>query len=345
MDPARRRLLAASAAAALTGAAPALARPPIPSADAPVRYPDPAWEVLDPAFEDYFVFNTPLQRLWTGGLWLEGPAWNAVGRYVVFSDIPRARQMRWDEVTGQVSVLREGVGHANGNAFDARGRLLACEHSPARVLRYEHDGRTTALERYEGRLLNAPNDLVPLPEGGLIFTDPGYGALGDYEGRERPLQLPPCIYHVDDGLERPVPLTDALVRPNGIALSPDGRTLYATDSAPTDGAGPARIVSWPLSPDRRSVGEMQTLVSVDGDGVFHDGIAVDEDGNIWAGTVGGGEGVDGVTVYTAAGRRIGRIRLPEACANLCFVGADRNRLFMTASQSIYSLYTGARGSL
>ena len=167
----RRHFLTASAALAAAAAVPsawAATSEPQPS-----RYPDKAWKVIDKRFEAYYLFNAPLERQWSGGLWLEGPAWNAVGRYAVFSDIPRARQMRWDEVTGQVSVLREGVGHSNGNTFDHQGRLVACEHSPPRVVRYEWDGSVSVLaSTYNGKPLNAPNDLVALPEGGVIFTDP-----------------------------------------------------------------------------------------------------------------------------------------------------------------------------
>lgn len=309
----------------------------------PARYPDKAWQVLDDRFKPYYVSNTPLQRHWSGGLWLEGPAWNAVGRYAIFSDIPRARQMRWDEMTEQVSVLREGIGHSNGNAFDHHGRIVACEHSPARVVRYEWDGSTTILaDRYQDKRLNAPNDLVILPNDGVIFTDPGYGAHVDYEGEKRPLEIKPAIYYVDDTMGAPKLLSDELGKPNGMALSGDGRKLYASDTAPSHFPDrPATVSRWTLAQDGQSLSERETMVSSQ-DTETYDGIALDQDDNLWAATS-GGEGHDGVSIFAPNGDRIGRILLPEICANLCFVGEHRNRLLMTASRSIYSLYTNTRG--
>ena len=309
----------------------------------PARYPDAAWQVLDDRFKPYYLFNSPLERHWSDGLWLEGPAWNAVGRYAVFSDIPRARQMRWDEVTGQVSVLREGVGHSNGNAFDHQGRLVACEHSPARVVRYEWDGTTTVLaSRFQGKPLNAPNDLVILDNDGVIFTDPGYGAHVDYEGEKRPLALKPAVYYIDDTMDTPRLLTDELGKPNGIALSGDKRRLYISDTAPSHFPDrPATVSRWTLSQDGQSLSGRETVVSSQ-DTETYDGITLDQDDNLWA-SVSGGEGHDGVSIFAPNGDRIGRILLPEVCANLCFVGEHRNRLLMTASRSIYTLYTGTRG--
>ncbi|WFF41731.1 SMP-30/gluconolactonase/LRE family protein [Salinicola endophyticus] len=341
MDMNRRHFLGTSAAVAATAAlAPtAWAQDAGPT---PSRYPDPAWEVLDARFEPYYLFNTPLERHWSDGLWLEGPAWNAVGRYAVFSDIPRARQMRWDEASGTVSVLREGVGHANGNAFDHHGRLVVCEHSPARVVRYEWDGSVRVLaSEFRGKPLNAPNDLVILPNDGVIFSDPGYGAHVDYEGSKRALQLTPAIYYVDDTLDEPQRLSDELAKPNGLALSADGRYLYASDTAPSHFPElPASVSRFALSDAGRALGAREMIVSSHDE--TYDGIALDVDGNLWA-SVSGGEGRDGVSIFAPGGERIGRIRLPEVCANLCFVGAQRNRLLMTASRSIYTLYTNARG--
>lgn len=228
MSLGRREFLAATAAIGASSFAPSL----FAQAPAPQRYPVDAWQVVDDRFASYKLFNAPLEREWTGGLWLEGPAWNAVGRYAVFSDIPRARQMRWDEASGQVSVLRDHVGHSNGNAFDDRGRLVACEHSPARVVRYEWDGSLSVLaSTYEGKPLNAPNDLVTLPGGAIIFTDPGYGAHSDYEGQKRELELDTAIYYWEEGLDEPRRLTTELFKPNGIALGPDG-TSYTSLTRP-----------------------------------------------------------------------------------------------------------------
>ncbi|MCK0746089.1 SMP-30/gluconolactonase/LRE family protein [Chromohalobacter nigrandesensis] len=343
MQMGRRQFLATSSALAATASFAPTLLAHTTGAGTPQRYPDKTWEVLDDRFKPYYVFNTPLERQWTGGLWLEGPAWNAVGRYAVFSDIPRAQQMRWDEASGEVSVLREGVGHSNGNTFDRWGRLVACEHSPARVVRYEWDGGVTILaDQFQGKRLNAPNDLVALDNGGILFTDPGYGAHVDYEGHKRELELDPAIYYIDDDLDEPRLFSDELYKPNGIALSADKRTLYASDTAPSHYPDqPATISRWRLAEDGTAQGERETVVSSKDEG--YDGIALDQDGNIWAG-VSGGEGKDGVSVFTPDGERLARILLPEVCANLCFVGEDRNRLLMTASQSIYTLYTGARGA-
>jgi len=338
----RRQFLAASAALGAAVTAPSLLAGGLSGAP-PSRYPDTAWHSLDERFDRYVLFNSPLERQWSGGLWLEGPAWNAIGRYAVFSDIPRARQMRWDEASGQVSVLRHEVGHSNGNTFDTQGRLVACEHSPARVVRYEWDGSLSVLvDQYNGKHLNAPNDLVALDSGGIIFTDPGYGAHVDYEGHRRELELDTAVYYWEDGMQEPLVLTTELFKPNGIALAPDGKSLYVTDTAPSHHPDqPATITRFTLADGGKRLDAMQRLVESDSEG--YDGMTVDVDGNLWVGTS-GGEGVDGVSVFAPDGTLIGRILLPEVCANVCFVGDDRNRLLMTASQSIYTLYTGTRGA-
>ena len=168
-------------------------------APAPQRYPDPAWKVIDKRFNKFMIGNTPLKREWTGSLWAEGSAWNGVGRYVVFSDIPNNRQMRWDEVTGAVTPLRIPANFSNGNTFDFEGRQISCEHSPARVVRYNWQGDPEVLaETFEGKRLNAPNDAVVHPQdGGIIFTDPGYGSHWWYEGSVRELELPTSVYHLN----------------------------------------------------------------------------------------------------------------------------------------------------
>lgn len=338
MSLGRREFLAATAAIGATAAAPSL----FAHAATPERYPIDAWQVVDDRFEQYMLFNAPLEREWTGGLWLEGPAWNAVGRYAVFSDIPRARQMRWDEASGQVSVLRDHIGHSNGNAFDDRGRLIACEHSPAQVVRYEWDGsRHVLTSTFDGKPLNAPNDLVTLPGGAIIFTDPGYGAHSDYEGKQRSLELETAIYYWEDGMQEPTRLTTELYKPNGIALGADGSSLYVTDTAPSHHPDqPATITRFTFSAENRTLAGAERLVESTSEG--YDGMCCDEDGNLWVGTS-GGEGKDGVSVFAPDGTLIGRVLLPEVCANVCFVGEKRNRLLMAASQSLYTLYTGARG--
>jgi gluconolactonase len=349
----RRSFLSVAAAACtsagLTGLTPRWARAqglgPLPVGPETGHYPSPVWKVLDGRFQKYVVGNTPLVREWTGALWAEGPAWNGVGRYVVFSDIPNNRQMRWDEATGAVSVLRNGSNFSNGNTFDSRGRQLSCEHSTARVVRYEYKGDPTILaEKYDGKRLNAPNDIIVHPTtGDIFFTDPGYGSHGYYEGNLRELELPTAVYCIDGQNGRVIKLTDELRKPNGLCFSPDMRTLYVADTAPTHFPDEkAKIYAWTMQDNgRRLTSKREFCVQDVG---FHDGIRADADGNIWCGTGFGGEGVDGVHVYAPDGKKIGQIVMPEGTANLCFVGTHLNRLFITSSQSVYTLYTGAIGA-
>ena len=343
----RRAFLKASgAAAAATLAAPSLwaQSQRYPVGPELGHYPSSVWKVIDERFRKYMVSNTPLVREWTGGLWTEGPAWNGVGRYVVFSDIPNNRQMRWDEATGLVSMLRES-NYSNGNTFDTRGRQISCEHKTARVVRYEYQGDPTILaEKYDGKRLNAPNDVIVHPNSGdVIFTDPGYGIQGYYEGNLREFELPTAVYHIDAQSGKLTKLTDELKKPNGLCFSPDLRTLYVCDTAPTNFPNEkAKIYAFAVQDNgRRLTGRREFAVQDTG---FHDGIRADVDGNIWCGTGFGGEGVDGIHVYAADGVKIGQVLMPEGTANLCFVGKHRNRLFITSSQSVYTLYTGAQGA-
>ncbi|RKR03298.1 gluconolactonase [Kushneria sinocarnis] len=341
----RRGFLAGSAATLAASSLPGVAFAEASGDDfnRPRGYPDPAWRIDDPDFEKLFIGNTPLQRHYASGLWLEGPAWNAIGRYAVFSDIPRQRQMRWDEVTGEVSVLREQVGYSNGNNFDDHGRQVSCEHYPPKVVRYEWDGSvTTLVSQVDGKPLNAPNDLVTLPGGGIIFTDPGYGARVDYEGRERELTLPTRIYYIDDSLEAPIVLDETLGRPNGVALTADRRRLYASDTAGTNDYK-SRIQSWEVVDNGKRLTNRSTFVSAKS--IVHDGLACDVHGNLWASAAGSGKTDSGVVVFNPEGRQLGAIVLPEHCANVCFVGEHRNRLLMAASRSIYTIYTATRGTV
>jgi len=340
----RRTFLLGTAAAAATAA---VAGKPAPT-DArdfsePLRYPDPVWKVLDDRFKKYMIGNTPLRREWIGSLWAEGSAWNGVGRYVVFSDIPNNRQMRWDEVTGTVSLLRKPSNFSNGNTFDYQGRQISCEHSTARVVRYEWSGAPAILaETFDGKPLNAPNDAVVHPkDGGIIFTDPGYGSHWWYEGNVRELELPTSVYHIDAGTGTLTRLTDEIFKPNGLCFSADYQTLYVADTAATHHPEPARIIAWDVQDNGRRLTNRREFVTLDKG--FHDGVRADVDGNVWAATAFGGEGVDGIHVYTPDGTRIGQILMPESCANLCFVGTRRNRLFICGSQSVYTIYTAAEG--
>ena len=310
-----------------------------------IHYPSAVWKTLDPRFSKYVIGNTPLIREWTGGLWAEGPAWNGVGRYVVFSDIPNNRQMRWDEATGQTTVLRPTANFSNGNTFDWQGRQISCEHDTARVVRYEYQGEPTVLaSTYNGKRLNAPNDVVVhKQDGGIIFTDPGYGSHGYYEGNLRELELPTAVYHIDAQTGRLTKLTDEIMKPNGLCFSPDFSILYVADTAPTHFPNEkAKIHAFDVQENGRRLTRRRVFATQDAG--FHDGIRMDVDGNIWCGTGFGGDGVDGIHVYAPDGKKIGQIVMPEGTANLCFVGKHRNRLFITSSQSAYTLYTGAQGA-
>ena len=344
----RRAILTAGAAAAAAGA---LTRPALaltqgfPTGPEPIRYPSAVWKVHDDRFRKYIIGNTPLVREWAGSLWAEGPAWDGVGRYVVFSDIPNNRQLRWDEVTGNVTLLRTPSNFSNGNTFDWQGRQLSCEHSTARVVRYGYQGEPTVLaERFDGKPLNAPNDIVVHPDDdGIVFTDPGYGSHWFYEGNVRDLELPTSVYHIDAKSGKLTRITDEILKPNGLCFSPDYKTLYVADTAPTHHPGEkAKIIAWDVKDNGRKLMNRRVLATLDAG--FHDGIRADVDGNIWCGTGFGGEGIDGVHCYAPDGTRLGQVLMPEGTANLCFVGKHRNRLFMTASQSVYTLYTAAQGA-
>jgi gluconolactonase len=314
----------------------------------PIRYPDPDILVLDKKFAKYKIGNTAIQRLRTGMLWAEGPAWNGAGRYLVFSDIPNNVQMRWLEEDGHVSVFRNPSGYSNGNTFDWQGRQLSCEHLNRRVVRYEHNGTVSVLaDKWNGKLYNAPNDIVVHPDGGVWFTDPGYGILGAYEGQKADLQLKEAVYRIDDKTGKITMVSDELFKPNGLCFSPDYKKLYICDTGATHYPEAAKIIQVYDVVDGTKLQKGRRYVSMElaGKGAgLADGIRADTDGNIWVGAGWVGAGYDGVHIFDPEGLRIGMILLPEICANICFGGTKRNRLFMAASQSLYSVYVEARGA-
>ncbi len=309
----------------------------------PVHYPDPAILVLDPRFAKYKLGNTSIQRLWTGGLWVEGCAWNAGGRYLVWSDIPNSRQLRRLDEDGHVSVFREPSNNANGSTFDYEGRLLSCEHDARRVVRFEHNGSITVLaDKWKGKPFNAPNDIVVHPDGGIWFTDPGYGIMVNYEGHKDQLQLKEAIYRLDPKSGTLDMVTDEGYKPNGLCFSTDYKRLYVAD---TGGPDPKGIDVYDVV-DASKLRNRRRFCSMELAGKFggSDGIRVDVDGNVWSAAGWVGAGYDGVHIFAPDGQRIGMILLPEICANLCFGGPKRNRLFMAASQSIYAVYVETQGA-
>ncbi|WP_201744996.1 SMP-30/gluconolactonase/LRE family protein [Aidingimonas lacisalsi] len=345
----RRNFLGAAAA---TGAAAALkptgllAQDDRPWDGSLVSYPDPAIEVIDDRFAPYRLANAAVERLATGFRWAEGPVYFGDGGYLVWSDIPNNRQMRWLEATGEVSVFREPSNFSNGNNRDREGRLLTCEHDTRRVTRTEHDGSVTVIaDEYDGKPFNAPNDVIVHPDGGIWFTDPGYGILMNYEGHVDEFELPEAVYRIDPDSGKVEKMAE-VEKPNGIGFSPDYSTLYVSDTGGTHTEGhPHQILMWDVVDDGTRITNERQFTDV-GAG-FVDGLAVDVDGNLWCGAIFGGlfdaDDHDGVHIYAPDGDLIGKIHLPEPCANLCFGGKRRNRLFITGSQSLYSVYVETQG--
>jgi gluconolactonase len=310
---------------------------------APVRYPDPAVEILDRRFARYRLSSAAVERLWTGARWAEGPVWFGDHRSLIFSDIPNDRMLRWSEETGQVSVFRQSSFNANGNTRDRQGRLITCEHRGRRVTRTELDGTVTVLmDQWEGVRLNAPNDVVVHPDGAIWFTDPGYGLHWHYEGDKGELELPTRTYRLDPATGEATIVDDALVKPNGLAFSPDHKLLYLADTGASHKPGhPRQIQVFDVVDGGRKLANPRVFHDFGAGGP--DGFRVDTDGNVWAAVAWGGPEVDGVRVIAPDGEAIGAIHLPEGAANVCFGGVKRNRLYITGSQSLYAVYVDAQG--
>jgi gluconolactonase len=347
-----------------------------PDAAPTTYFTDPDVLTVDPAFNGLVQANTSIKRIWTGALWTEGPAWNSQGRYLVWSDIPNNRQMRWMEDDGHVSVFRSPSNNSNGNSFDYEGRQLSCEHLARRVVRYEHDGSITILaDAFQGKRLNSPNDVVAHKDGSVWFTDPPYGGQL-YEGAPdaaggptnvagrlnarvgQPAEmgvfkreLPTSVYRVDPSGRVDLVVTEEQVPdPNGLTFSPDFRKLYvaSTGKGPGDtgAGGKGEVYVFDIGADNKAANrKLFSEFVIDDVKCSPDGLRCDVEGNLWASSnAGRAVGYSGVTVWNPAGKLLGRIRIPEVCGNITFGGPKRNRLFMAASQSIYALYVGTQGA-
>ena len=312
------------------------------------RYPDASVQILDPSFGKYRIYSSSVEQLASGMRWAEGPVYFPAGRYLLLSDIPNNRIMKYDETNGAFSVFRDNANYANGNTRDRQGRLVTCEHSVTRrITRTEHNGKITVLaDSYEGKRLNAPNDIVVKSDDSVWFTDPLFGINGEWEGsRAKPEQATTNVYRIDADGKMKAMLTD-LVNPNGLAFSPDERKLYVVEWKGT----PSRSIwGYDVAADG-SLSNKTKVIDANGPGSL-DGFRVDTDGNLWCGWGSNGSpgvnpaDLDGVMVFNPQGKAIGFIRLPERCANLTFGGPKNNRLYMASCHSLYALYVEAHGAV
>ena len=304
-----------------------------------VRYPDPNIKTLDPRFTPLVLGNAAVEMIATGCRFTEGPVWFGDLRCLLWSDIPNDRMMKWEEETGTVSLFRKPSHYANGNTRDRQGRLITCEMDTQRLTRTEYDGTITVLaETFDGKKLTGPNDVVAKSDGSIWFSDNGAGIRGNYLGHKATAELPYRVYRVDGKTGQTTVAVGDMERPNGLCFSPDEKRLYVVDTP----GGTKTTHVYDVVDDGTKLANGR--VFFDATPGYADGIRCDSEGNVWAG-FSGGEGQDGVAVFAPDGKLIGRILLPERCANLCFGGLKRNRLFMAASQSVYSIYVEAQGTV
>ena len=298
----------------------------------------PAFAVVDPRFRELAFPNVHLEQLYSGCRWAEGPAWFAAGRYLVWSDIPNDRVMRWDDTDASVSVFRHPAQNSNGHTVDLEGRLVSCEHRSRSVTRTEHDGaRTVLASHFEGKRLNSPNDVVVRSDGSVWFTDPTYGIDSDYEGDVAASEIgAQRVYRVDPGSGAIGVAASDFVQPNGLAFSPDESLLYVVDSGLTHRAdGPHHVRRFRVGAYGSLAGGEVLATCPAG---LYDGLRVDLHGNLWL------SAGDGVHCHGADGALLGKVLVPETVANLCFGGAKRNRLFICATTSLYAIYLNTRAA-
>jgi len=297
------------------------------------------YEILDPVFEDCIIGHAKIERLWSGGRWLEGPAYFPAGRYLIWSDIPNNRMMRWDETDGSVSVFRDPSNNSNGHTVDQQGRLISCEHLSRRVIRTEFDGTLKVIaDRYRGDRLNSPNDVVVKSDGSVWFTDPSYGIIMDYEGARAESEIGACnVYRWDPESQEIESMATDYIKPNGLAFSPDETALFITDTGGTHEAdGPRHMRRHSIGADGKTLGAGEVFaISTAG---FFDGFRIDTGNRIWT------SAMDGIHCYDSAGTLIGKILIPEIVSNVCFGGLRGNRLFITATTSLYAIYLNVNGS-
>jgi gluconolactonase len=317
------------------------------------RYPDAHFEslkkpkgALGPVGFPAFTGTNAVERIATGFRWVEGPVYFPAGRYLLFSDIPNNRIMRLSEDDNHLSVFRAPSMNSNGNTIDRVGRLVTCEHATRRVTRTEFDGSITIIaDSYNGKKLNAPNDVVVASDGSIWFSDPRYGIMANYEGiKAEQEQEKQSVYRVDPHSGAIKVVVDDFVEPNGLALSPDENKLYIVDTGYSDGPdNPAHIRVFDVDIETGKLANGKVFVE-DFKPSNSDGVRIDIDGNVWCSMGWGDPQEDGVRCYAPDGDLVGKIHLPETCANLCFGGRFKNRLYICGSTSLYAVYTGTQGA-